>query len=432
MGIFEKRFPSVGWRPPLHSYAPFGAENAMTRKSPRLCPGVLSISLATMLVFGSSAASQAASPTVDQALKLAPIQKDVDFDVPSAADAPKCTIKAEKLSGQTGWVVRDPNGQILREFVDTNGDNVVDRWSYFKDGIEIYRDIDENFNGKADQYRWLNTAGIRWGLDKDEDGRIDSWKVISPEEVSAEVVLALRDKDPARFGRVLLTTTEAKSLGLGATKAKQLTDKITAAPAAFTELSRKQRVVTNNTDWVHFGGTRPGLIPVGAEGSTGDVIAYENVVAMIETDGKDGQISVGTLVKVGDAWRVIDAPAIPDANSKFAEAPGFFFQAPNRPDAGTSETAADGPTEKVQKMMDELAKLDEALGRASSDAEQNRLNDRRAELMLEIIEGVGDKERSQWIRQFADSISAAAQTGTYPVGVERLKALVEKLQKDSE
>ncbi len=63
----------------------------------------------------------------------------------------KCTIKAEKVDGQTGWVVRDPHGQILREFVDTNGDNVVDRWSYFKDGIEVYRDIDSNYNGKADQ-----------------------------------------------------------------------------------------------------------------------------------------------------------------------------------------------------------------------------------------------------------------------------------------
>src|SRR5262245_1696443 len=147
------------------------------------------------IAFFAVASVQAASPTVEQALKLAPIQKDVDYDVPSAAEAPKCTIKAEKLGGQTGWVVRSPGGQILREFVDTNGDNVVDRWSYFKDGIEIYRDIDENFNGKADQYRWLNTAGIRWGIDKDEDGRIDSWKTISAEEVTAEVVHALRDKD---------------------------------------------------------------------------------------------------------------------------------------------------------------------------------------------------------------------------------------------
>jgi len=82
-----------------------------------------------------SKAAHAATPTVEQALKLAPIQKDVDYDVPNAAEISKCTIKAEKLNGQTGWVVRSPSGQILREFVDTNGDNIVDRWSYYKDGI---------------------------------------------------------------------------------------------------------------------------------------------------------------------------------------------------------------------------------------------------------------------------------------------------------
>ncbi len=190
------------------------------------------------LVLGLPQLAAAATPTVEQALKLSPIQKDVEYDSPAAADIPKCTIKAEKISNQTGWVVRSPNGQILREFVDTNGDNVVDRWSYYKDGVEVYRDIDENFNGKADQYRWLNTAGMRWGLDKDEDGKIDSWKVISPEEVSAEIVAALRDKDLARFNRVLLTPAEAKSLGLGTAKLKQLSDKIAGAPAAFSELAQ--------------------------------------------------------------------------------------------------------------------------------------------------------------------------------------------------
>jgi hypothetical protein len=168
--------------------------------------------------FAWPAVSLAQAPTAAQALRLSPVQKDVTYDVPTEQDAAKCTIKAEKVGGQTGWAVRDPNGQMLREFVDTNKDNVVDRWSYYKDGIEIYRDVDDNFNGKADNHRWLNTGGTRWGLDRNEDGRIDSWKMISPEEVSAELVMALRDRDDQRFSRLLLTDSELTSLGLGTEK----------------------------------------------------------------------------------------------------------------------------------------------------------------------------------------------------------------------
>jgi thiol-disulfide isomerase/thioredoxin len=380
------------------------------------------------VVFSLPMVATAATPTVEQALKLAPIQKDVEYDIPPAADIPKCTIKAEKIGNQTGWVVRSPSGQILREFVDTNGDNVVDRWSYYKDGVEVYRDIDENFNGKADQYRWLNTAGMRWGIDKDEDGKIDSWKVISPEEVSAEIVMAVRDKDLARFNRVLLTSAEAKSLGLGAAKAKQLNDKISAAPAAFSELARRQKVIGPNTDWAHFGGNRPGTVPVGADGATSEIVAYENVMAMVETDGKDGQLSIGTLVKVGDVWKVIDAPSLPDPNKQVADADGFFFQISNRGSDASTQVAADGPSEKVQKMMDDLSKLDTAVTQANTDSQRTSLNDRRADLILQIAEEIGEKDRPQWIRQFADTLSAAAQTGSYPAGVDKLKAMVDKLQ----
>ncbi len=383
------------------------------------------LAVATSVCF-LPAFAKAAAPSVEQALKLAPIQKDVDYEIPSSADAVKCTIKAEKVDGQTGWVVRNPHGQILREFVDTNGDNVVDRWSYFKDGIEVYRDIDSNYNGKADQSRWLNTAGTRWGLDKAEDGKVDSWKAISPEEVTAEVVLAIRDKDPARFARVLLTPAEAKSLGLSAAKAKQLNDKITAAPDGFADVVRKQKAIGPKTNWVHFGGTKPGLVPTG-DAAGKDITVYENVLAMIETEGKDAQVQIGTLVKLGDTWRVIDAPSIPESAEKIADSDGFFFNTTTRPESSTATAAEGNPNEQVQKMMDELSKLDEAVGRATNEAEQAKLNDRRAELMLQIADEIGEKDRPQWIKQFADAISAAAQTGAYPAGVEKLKALAEKL-----
>ena len=113
----------------------------------------------------------AATTTVEQALKLAPVQQGVDYDRPTPEEAAKCKISVKKDAGQVGWVVENPEGLILRKFIDTNGDNVVDQWSYYKDGVEVYRDIDSDFNGKPDQYRWLNAGGTRWGVDKRDANR---------------------------------------------------------------------------------------------------------------------------------------------------------------------------------------------------------------------------------------------------------------------
>ncbi|MCH8819622.1 MAG: thioredoxin, partial [Acidobacteria bacterium] len=168
----------------------------------------------------------------------------------------------------------------------------------FKDGIEIYRDIDSNFNKKADQCRWLNTGGTRWGIDANEDGKIDFWKNISPEEVTAELVAAIRNRDRARFARLLLTDNELKTLGVGQEKAAQLRKKIDAALANFIKLAAGQSVVTADSKWVSFGGTQPGLVPAGTDDSTADLTVYENVMAMVETDGKAQPLMIGTMIKV--------------------------------------------------------------------------------------------------------------------------------------
>src|SRR5262245_16495853 len=285
----------------------------------------------------------AAKPTAVEALKLVPVQKDVDYDVPDAKEIETCTVDVETVGGITGWVVKTPGGQVLRRFLDTNGDNKVDQWCYFKDGIEIYRDIDGNFNNKADQYRWLGTAGTRWGLDDDENGRIDAWKVISAEEVTAEVVAALRDQDATRFQRLLFTSDELKSLGLSAKQIADLTERITASNKSFAETARRQRIVTAKSEWIHFGANKPGIIPAGTDGSTKDLIVYDNVTAVVETEAtptvntastgsargtsapKHGQLVVGTLIKSGETWKMFDLPKNLTSTDATASS-GYFFQ----------------------------------------------------------------------------------------------------------
>ena len=370
----------------------------------------------------------AAKPTAKEALSLTPVQKDIEHDVPAASEAANCTVEVETVGGITGWVVRTPGAQVLRRFLDTNGDNRVDQWCYYKDGIEIYRDIDGNFNNKADQYRWLGTAGTRWGLDDDENGKLDSWKVISAEEVSAEVVAALRDVDLARFERLLLTKDELKSLGLSSKQAGDLSEKLAAAVKTFASEARKQRLVTSKSEWLHFGASRPGVVPAGTDGSTKDLIVYDNVTAVVETDKKHGQLTIGTLVKVGDAWRMFDLPKNLGGDTA-AASPGYFFQAsfPTRPD-GEAQLPAAGVTPEMQNLVKDLEQLDKKLI-AAKPADQSRLNAARADLLDKIVTASPTDDREVWIRQYAETVSAAIQSGAFPDGIRRLETLLTSVSK---
>jgi thiol-disulfide isomerase/thioredoxin len=387
------------------------------------------LGLALSGIVGVQSAT-AATPTAEQALQLTPIQKDTSYERPTEAEAKESTIKAEKIGGTTGWVVRSAAGQILRMFTDSNNDNIVDRWSYYQDGIEVYRDIDSNFNGKADQYRWFNTAGTRWGMDKDEDGRIDAWRIISAEEACGEVVAAIQTRDSARFSRLLLNEKELASVGLGESQAKELGRKLAAAEGLFRIFAAKQKEIGSDSRFASFGGTKPGIVPAGTEGSTQDLMVYENVAAMIEKDGKHTQLFVGTLLRVGNVWRLIDVPQF-QTGTEMASM-GYFIRA-SHSSAPRIDQPAGVPSQKIQQLMEDLEKLEQAISQAAPP-QQETLNEKRADLLQELAdEAKDDEHRIQWTRQMVDTISAAVQTGTYPSGVERLVAMEKKLaaQKDA-
>lgn len=393
--------------------------------SPTFCRS--SLLAGCLLSLVSSA--QAAAPSVDDALKLAPVQTGIEYDVPSADEAKTCKISPEKIGKMTAWVVRDPNGVILRQFSDSNGDNVVDTWSYYRGGLEVYRDADLNFNGKADQYRWFHTGGSRWGVDKNEDGKIDLWKQISPEEASEEVIAALRTKDAARFARLTLTADEIGKLGLSKELADKLTARVAEAPKTFAKLAGEGKIDAK-AEFADFGGLRPGTVPAGTRGSAKDITVYEDVWAMVLSGEQPQQVQIGSLVNVDGSWKIVDGPVLGGGNAAVA---GFFYDsagAQPQPQGPQEQMTGNEPTEEMQKLLESIQKIDDQLASAAED-KKPELNKQRADLLEQLAATAKEPaEQEQWLQQMADMISFAVQDGSYPEGIERLEKLEAKLAEE--
>jgi hypothetical protein len=388
----------------------------------RICV-VASLSLAFLGRVGTPLL--AADATLSQALRYVPIQPFVDYSKPTKEEAAQCTMRPEKENGSTSWIVRNAQGETLRRFADTNNDNVVDMWCYYLDGLEVYRDIDSNGNEKADQYRWFHMAGTRCGIDRNEDNRIDAWRTISPHEVAEQVVLSLKTSDQGRFSLLLPTPSELDELGLGKSRTDQVAAMIKTASERFNKLAAEQKLVTSESRYLDFGSSRPATVPAGTAGSTKDVMICDNATALVQTGSKTDQVFLGTLIRIGETWKLISLPTVGGENQM--EAGSLFLAATATPGAAS---AIGGPTEEMQKLMAELEGLDRQVDGLSGDKLAENI-EKRADLLVRLADGTPDEQqRDFWYQQLADVLSVAIQTGTYPRASERLDELEKRLVDD--
>ncbi len=381
------------------------------------CLGLLSLSVT----------AEAAGPTVEYALGLRPSQKDVDYDRPEGDAAKNATIKTEKAGGASAFVVRGSTGEILRVFADTNTDRVVDRWSYYKDGIEVFRDIDSNHNAKVDQSRWLNSAGSRWGVDEDENGVIDAWKAISPEEVCRELVEAIKARDVAAFQRLLPTKADLEAAGFEGQRLAELLDRVAAAPADFGRIAAAQKQFGPESKWSTMMTPQPaGTLPAGSDGVVRDVLAYDNVMAIVESGTRNGQIFVGSLVRCGDAWRPVGPPQLSGEQGEVTEAVGFFT-----PRIGSGQQSDAGPqsSERLKPLLGRLRDLETKLNGADADG-RRKLAEEQATILGQVVETADAGERPFWVRQYAETLAAGVQDGSLADGTTKLEQLAAAVAAD--
>jgi thiol-disulfide isomerase/thioredoxin len=370
------------------------------------------------LAAGTVAAAQ---PTVEYALGLAPVQSDVRYTRVAAEQVASCTLRMEREGDATAWVVRDRDGQVLRSFSDTDGDRVVDRWSYFLDGLEVYRDIDSDADAKPDQCRWLGFEGTRWGFDDDEDGTLDRWVMISAEEAAAEVVEAVRSADAARFARLLPGRQDLEAAGFAGERLAAIERRAAAAlerfKDAFGEAARPADAGEGERGVMVPSGP-PGLLPADGKGLLEDVVAYDNVMTLAEIGGDSQQIAIGPLVRCGRAWRPLDAPQVVGEGGALA-AVGIL--AP-QPVVSADAATPGGASEAVLPFLRELRRVEENLAAVGPQERASLIEDQLG-ILQRIVRVAEGEEREFWVRQLAETIAAAVQEGGSAEGLATLEKL---------
>lgn len=169
----------------------------------------------------------------------------------------------------------------------------------------------------------------------------------------------------------------------------------------------------------------PGVLPAGAPGVSADVLAYDNVVALVESTGSDGrgtgQVYVGSLVRCGDAWRPIDSPQVMGEEGEIADAIGFFSPQV----AGT--LPGGGGLMEDERLKPLVAKLQEVEGRIlrGNAAERGQAAAEQVALLEQIRAASSEGDRGFWTRQLVETLAAYVQESLLPEGTESLEKLAE-------
>ncbi len=359
-------------------------------------------------------ALEAQNKQLNQAMGFKPkFASELTYEQPNAAILKGCKI--ERTTKPPGFVVYHETGRVLRKFVDTNKDEKLDQWSYYYEGLEVYRDVDSNFDENLDQYRWLGPAGTRWGVDSNQDGEIDYWKAISPEEVAYECFQAIKKRDQKRFNRLLLSEAELKSLGLNKAVLTDVASRWKTARSKFSTMASSQRVINTKSKWVYAGNGQPAMMAA-SSGNKKDLVIYDHASGFFENGTSTQQVALGSMVKVGEGWRIVELPEIVDPKQPLDNGGAFF----PREDYGRVEPTGDN---RLTDLLDDLAAAEKTLESAKGVAVE-RGERAKADALIKLVALYNEKKdpvnAANWQENLTDSVCSAYQNDRFADGITYL------------
>ncbi len=344
--------------------------------------------------FGSVAQAQIQAVTVEDAFKVQPRQKGVAITTPTPDVVQRCTVTAipnpKDPKSPMGYVVRDANNRTLRQFVSYDGKsfNII---AFYTDGAEAYREVYPPTAGEPYQFRWLGANGTKWGIDKDRDGVIDEWVVMSPEELSQELFQAVLNNDVKRAAALTLNKANLDTLGLQGGEAQRLLDRAGGVGARVAKASTDLKSPPTS-EWMHLQLGVPQATPADAIGTREDLVFHKAGTVLVRDGANNKSFQTGEIVQVGRAWKLVDGPSV-----------------------GVSEATPGGALlfKGIENLVAKLNDLDQTGPAGAAPAAIVAHHAKRVDLLEQIVAQAGgqpdEKVRETWTKLLLDSLSAAAE-----------------------
>jgi hypothetical protein len=356
--------------------------------------------LSALLLTAGVGGSASAQTRAEDILARKPTLPHVVVSTPAGAELAAC--KVEPVSGLksadgralSGVVVRDGQGRLLRQVLDDTGSNDLSRArfrSFYHNGVECYREIDADSNGKPDQYRFLGVNGSRWGQDIGQQGIVDRWFVLSPAEASQELFHALADKDARRFQALLPTEDELKAAGVPADEVGRLLQRAAGAAKRLQETAAALNL-TDKDKWVHVELTAPMATSADPTAPAIGVQRHRSGTVLFDRgDNKTvGQFQTGELILVGNAWKLLDGPAPGQATAVAGDL------------AGGDVIALSPEAQSLLVKLNAIAPPADPKGMAEFHAQ-------RAAILEQIAAKTQGAQQEPWIRQTIDALAGVAE-----------------------
>lgn len=378
-----------------------------------LLAGFLLLSCSVPQIYAQPAKRTPPTPAQMLDARLAPKHDDVVVSTPAPDELAGCTVASVQgaTAGSSGWVLFDSKKQPVRRFYDSNGDDKVDVWSYYKDGVEVYREFDTTFKGAPNNFRWLNGGGMKWGVGTVSSGKavITAWRMISAEEVGFEAYQAVATNDFARLQTLMISDGDIQLIKLPAAKAKTIAAAQQKAKDKFTDLTKAVSLSRGKFELVESS------VPQCDTSTEVECIKFPSRAIRYESNKKHEWIHTGELIQVGMAWRLVDVPSDKD--------PIGGRTGPN-PDPVQQ-------TPELQKLLLALTDIDEKQPQLGSPLSKNEKVDtylrKRIALVQKIIPLDDADKREGWYKQLFDNLMALAQNAGDDATFSSLKKMSDEV-----